>query len=140
MADLDQSGQVVQWAKIYLGPTLGWINAPVQPQRIVTAAGVVTIAVGDYAVLINKTVGAATTVNLPSVGPWLLLFQANLAQSVERALWIKDLKGDAATNNITVHPFGVETIDGLAQDFTIGQNRQLLRLYPRADATGWISG
>ena len=140
MVDLDQSGQVVQWAQVYLGPTLGWIRAPVQPQRIVTAAGDITAVAGDYAILVNKTVGAATNVNLPDVVQWLKQTIAQALSTVERALWIKDLKGDAATNNITIVPYGAQTIDGLAQNFIIVQNRQLLRLYPRSDLAGWISG
>jgi len=70
------------------------------PTRVVTAAGAVTVsATTDFFVCINKTVGAATTVNLPSSPATGLYYK------------IKDCKGDAATNNITVTP-AAGTIDG----------------------------
>lgn len=61
-------------------------------QEIVTEAGNVTLD-SDSAdtILINKTSGAATTVYLPPVASFL-----------GRKIRIVDLKGDAATNNITV--------------------------------------
>lgn len=64
--------------------------------RVVTASGSVTPASDDYTIVINKTVGAATTVLLSG------------AQTTGRRLEIKDGKGDAATNNITLSG----TVDG----------------------------
>lgn len=97
--------------------------------REVTAAGVVTVTTSDLEVGINKTVGAATTVNLPAAGTWA-------GRLTEFALVIKDLKGDAQTNNITLVPSGLETIEGLAT-YPIAQDYGLARLRPRADLTGW---
>ena len=77
--------------------------------RVVTAAGSVTVTSDDYLVIVNKTVGAATTVNLPSV--WR-----------GRTFVIKDGKGDAATNNITITPAS-GTIDGAAGK-TLNSNYQ----------------
>ena len=66
--------------------------------RVVTAAGAVTITSADYIVVVNKTVGAATTVNLPAgvLGMYFV---------------IKDGRGDAGTNNITITP-AAGNIDG----------------------------
>lgn len=70
------------------------------PTRVVTAAGAVTVsATADYFVCINKTSGAATTVNLPATPPTGVTYL------------IKDCKGDAATNNITITP-AAGNIDG----------------------------
>ena len=61
--------------------------------RTVTAAGAVTAdPASDYLVCVNKTVGAATTVNLPAT------------PATNQFFIIKDCKCDAATNNITVTP------------------------------------
>ena len=68
--------------------------------RVVTAAGAVTVTTADYAVIVNKTVGAATTVNLP-------------AGSTGLTFIIKDGKGDANANNITITP-AAGNIDGSA--------------------------
>lgn len=68
------------------------LNGVAEQIRTVTAAGAVTVAKTDHVVCVNKTVGAATTANLfasPRTGTDII---------------IKDCKGDAATNNITVTP------------------------------------
>jgi hypothetical protein len=68
--------------------------------RVITAAGAITVsATTDYFICVNKTVGAATTVNLPATPATGLTFL------------VKDCKGDAATNNITVTP-AAGNIDG----------------------------
>ncbi len=72
---------------------------------IITAAGAVTVGTLEAGVAINKTVGAATTVNLPP---------ASARNGL--AVIVKDMKGDAASNNITVVPNGADTIDGHAND------------------------
>lgn len=66
--------------------------------RVVIAAGAVTVTAADYMVIVNKTSGAATTVNLP-------------AGVLNTIFIIKDGKGDAAANNITVTP-AAGNIDG----------------------------
>lgn len=66
--------------------------------RVVSVSGSVTVATTDYIVEIKKTVGAATTVTLPST------------PTVGETHVIKDEKGDAYTNNITVT--GSASIDG----------------------------
>lgn len=75
-------------------------GVPAQPSRVVTAAGAVSVTSADYLVIIRKTVGAATTVNLP-------------AGVLNQTFVIKDGKGDAFTNNITVTPTS-GTIDNKA--------------------------
>lgn len=71
----------------------------IRATRVITAAGTITAATSDDVIIINKTVGAATSVNLfatPTTG---------------QRLTIKDGKGDALTNNITITP-AAGTIDG----------------------------
>lgn len=68
---------------------------------VMTDAGNYTI-VNEAVLIVNKTVGAATTVTLPPVA----------YTPAGRTIEIKDGKGDAATNNITVDANASETIDG----------------------------
>jgi hypothetical protein len=75
--------------------------ARIKKTRVVTAAGDVTVTEADSHVFVNKTVGAATVVNLP----------ASPATGTEAV--IKDAKGDALVNNITITP-AAGTIDGAA--------------------------
>jgi len=67
--------------------------------RIVTAAGAITVNSYDHVIFANKTVGAATTVNLPA------------SPTAGDEYIIKDAKGDAGANNITITP-AAGTIDG----------------------------
>lgn len=64
----------------------------VRTARIVTAAGAVTVTSADDVVEVNKTVGAATTVNLPA------------SPARGQTCTISDGKGDAAINNLTLTP------------------------------------
>lgn len=71
--------------------------------RIVTAAGDVSIQSADMVILMNKSVGAATNINLPL--------------SSDRGgvpVTCKDFKGDSNINNITFVPSIGETIDGFS--------------------------
>lgn len=100
--------------------------------RIVTAAGAVTIVGTDQTILLNKTVGAATNIILPT--------------SVSRLgapVTVKDYKGDANANNITFVPNGTETIDGFSPADAAANGTALIdinygrkTLYPLT-AGGW---
>ncbi|MHA2063190.1 MAG: hypothetical protein ACXABY_02295 [Candidatus Thorarchaeota archaeon] len=83
--------------------------------RNITAAGNITVLATDAIVAVNKTVGAATTVTLPST------------TDEGRMVIIKDKKGDASTNNITTVVSGGGMIDGLA-GFILPQNYQSITL------------
>jgi hypothetical protein len=96
----------------------GGINATV---RVVTAAGAITVATTDYIICVKKTVGAATTVNLPA------------SPSAGDQYVIKDCKGDANTNNITVTP-NAGNIDGAAT-YVITIPRQSIGIF--YDGTQW---
>ena len=72
----------------------------VQTVRVITAAGAITVTTADYVVVVNKTVGAASAVALPAGATGLTFV-------------IKDGKGDAGANNITISP-AAGTIDGAA--------------------------
>ena len=85
-----------------------------------TAAGNYTMTGDEEVIVVNKTVGAATQVTLPS----------NMTPGY--TCTIKDGKGDAATNNITI----VGTIDGVANTI-LSSNYQSLTLM--ALSSGWAT-
>lgn len=82
----------------------------VRKVRVVTAAGAVTVATTDHVIILNKTVGAATTFNLPG------------SPTTGTEFEFKDGKGDAATNNMTITP-AAGNIDG-APNFVMNNNYQ----------------
>lgn len=112
----------------FYNPTDDGLPATSAPTyREVTAAGAITVLVTDQIIGVNKTVGAATSVNL---GP--------AASRNGVPLVIKDVKRDADVNNITPVADGVETIDGQAADvFTIVSPGDTLKLLPITG--GWLT-
>lgn len=78
------------------------IVAPSSTYTLVTAAGSYTVLAGDNIILMDKTVGAATSILLP------------LSSSRTAPVTVKDYKGDANTHNITFTPQSGETIDGFS--------------------------
>jgi len=135
--DLDQSGFGWQKTRVYLGPSLGWVESQVRASRTITTAGTFNVNPGDSIIFIP--VAGSVQILLPDVRAWIQEPAYQPATGFERAIWIKDL-GQAAFFPRTVTPFGSQQIDGLAQSFQIVQNRQLMRLYPMIDMTGWFSG
>ena len=90
-------------------------------------AGDVTVDLLDDVVLINKDAGEATGVDLPDV------------TTRRRPITIKDKRGDAATNNITINPASsspAQTIDGLSS-WVIAFDRGGVTLHPDPDGLGW---
>lgn len=106
--------------------SLDGIYAPVSLLNAVTvtAAGTYSVQPTDSVVLINKSVAAANSVQLPVA-----------ASRSGLPVTVKDLKGDAATNVITVLPAGSETIDGLAS-VPINSNYGAYKFWPVAG--GWV--
>lgn len=89
-----------------------------------TSAGAYSMLSADDHILVNKTVGEATTVNLVT------------ASGRKRPVKIVDLKGDAATNNITIDGATTETIVGLTT-YLIRNNYGSVTLWPKPDGSGW---
>ena len=97
-------------------------------QRLVAASGAVTIDAADSDIIvIDKVVGEATVVNLPS------------AAARSKPVKVVDGKGDAGTNNITISPVSGEEIYGIV-DYAhiIDGNGGQVTLVPRADGSGWF--
>jgi hypothetical protein len=75
--------------------------------QYITAGATVTVAATDGLIIINKTVGSATTVNLPAA-------LAKLGK-----VKVVDFKGDSDVNPITVNRAGSDTFNGGATSWTI---------------------
>jgi hypothetical protein len=93
------------------------------PTRVVTAAGGITALASDGCIVVNKSVGAATAVTLyasPATGA---------------KLRIKDGKGDANTNNITITP-AAGNIDGSATNVINTAYGKVTLLYT---GTQWVT-
>jgi hypothetical protein len=90
-----------------------------------TTSGNYDMVAADDVILVNKSVGAATTVNLVTA-----------AGRSNRPVKVVDGKGDAATNNITIDGSGAETIVGAAT-YVIAFNYGSVTLWPKPDGSGW---
>jgi hypothetical protein len=122
LATLDDVGNLSTPGDIIAGTALRTAGALYLTPTFVTAPGPVSVSALDSIIMLNKTIGGATTLTLSS------------SQVSGRVLIIKDLKGDANLNNITVLASGGETIDGLL-GILISQNYQSITLI--YNGSGW---
>jgi len=116
-----QSGADASLAKI----TLAQLISSSQTQQIITAGTTVTVTANDGLIAVNKTVGSATTVNLPA------------ASSKVGPVKVADFKGDAGTNNITVNATGTDKISGNATSWVIAGNNASVVFTPLSDGSGY---
>ena len=79
------------------------LAAALSPSRIITTPGVATVLSTDVVLLFQKTTSGPSTVDLPTA-----------ANRQGTPVIIKDLTGDANTNNITIVPAEGDTIDGFS--------------------------
>ena len=111
--DLDQGGTFREGQKLYLGPSVGWVQAYARNVLPVTVGGTTTVLVGTTLIPVNFA--GLVSIQLPSA-----LASANTpanslpGPSVAQLVTVVDILGHADTNNITLLPFGTETIMGLA--------------------------
>lgn len=105
--------------------TIAQIVSASQTQQIKTSAGDVNVAHDDGLIIVNKTVGQATTVNLPSsadkVGP----------------VKVVDWKGDAGTNNITIALTGSDKLNGNLTTWTIAADGGSVVCTPLENGSGY---
>lgn len=82
-----------------------------------------TVTDQDCIIITDLTVAGAVAISLPAV-------------TYKKILFIKDGKGDAAANNITITPNGADTIDGGAS-LVLNANNQYVMLLGDSDNTNW---
>ncbi len=104
------SGGSASWVKLPVGSLnqslrvsdIGEAFWSYDPIQIISAGSIVNLTEGSHKLVLNKTVGAPTIVNLP-LSPFL-------GQDIR----VKDGKGDSDVNQITVQASGI-TIDGFSK-------------------------
>lgn len=132
--DLDQGGTFRQTQKVYLGPSVGWVNAPSANILEITTAAV-TVARGMNLVQVNRN--GIVAVNLSSSKRSLAGPQAIPGNSIIVPTVVVDVGGFAsAVNIISINAFAGEFIDGLAT-ITIEQPYGAFVLKPNIDLGGW---
>lgn len=128
--DADLDGDVRTWRYVAIG-TGGESDAAAGTTRTVTAAGDATVGAGDLCLVIKKTVGAATNVNIPA---------AAARNGVD--VMIKDGKGDADVNPITPRFSGSEDCDGISNGESPGLEIRspygFLWMRPLPDGSGYF--
>lgn len=121
MSIIDRLGQTV-------GASSPAVGSTDTVTRVHTVAGDATFGITDGCLVIKKTVGAATNVNIPA--------------AVDRFgldVLIKDGKGDANTNAITPVFSGVETCDTLTgTSLQITTPYGFLKMRPYPDGSGYF--
>lgn len=132
--DLDQGGTFRQRQRLYMGPSVGWVDAPQDAILPIIATGTYTIARGTTLITLN--VNANVTINLPSSKASVQGPQAIPGQWVLVPVVIADIGGFASTRVYTINPFGSETISGLTS-VLLSSNYGSLVLQPLLTTGGW---
>lgn len=135
--DLDQGGTFRQWVKMYMGPSVGWLDVPVDAILNILAGGTFVIARGTSLILIN--VDANVTLNLPSAKATIRGPQAIPGQWVINPVTIVDIGGFAGTRVYNIVPFPGELISGLAS-VQLAAPRGTVILIPILTTGGWNLG
>jgi len=132
--DLDQGGTFRQRHQVYLGPSVGWIEAPLTSILRITTAGTITVLGGNTLITVN--VNGAVTIQLPPA-------KGNAAGAggvpgtfMATPIVIVDIGGFATANPITINAAGAETIDGQAS-VSLSSNYGAFTLQPDVINGGW---
>jgi hypothetical protein len=139
--DLTQLDRGLQFQSMltYRGPSLGWVQTVIKPQRLITVGGTYFIQPGDGIILVNAM--DFVTIILPFVADWVNESFYQPAESFDRSIWVKDIGGHAADFNINIYSqsfqFPFEWIDD--QDHAVIVAKfGVAKIYPLTDLTGWF--
>jgi hypothetical protein len=131
-AVIDQSGTFREWVNTYLGPSIGWIMLQAGSVIRLTVGGTYTAEVGVPNFLFYGN--TPLTFRLLSVIPT----QGTPYRYGQQPIRIVDAGGHAGSANITIQPFGSETING-AGSIVINTNFGALNLLPDPLIPGWVT-
>lgn len=121
-------GSPIRGWRVYCGPSLGWIDAPVFQDTIITGDHTVQ----PYQSIILCNLGGAAALTLPNLNTWLNQVYGSWP------IYVKDITGNFSTRNLTVTPVAAQTIDGLAT-LTLVSDYASVIIRPRSDYLGWYS-
>lgn len=107
--DLDQGGTFREWVRTFMGPSVGWVMAPVRSVLTITAAGAYIINLSTTLVIINTT--AAVTLTMPSALNADIPAGAMPGSYVKAIVTIVDIGG---APNVIIDAAVGQTIMGLA--------------------------
>lgn len=134
--DLDQGGTARTFAKVWLGPSVGWIWAPITSVLPIIATGTYKLDPSTNFVTVNFN-GAGVIIILPTTIPNAAGAQAVPNLFAQSPITIVDVGGFAQSNNITIRPNTVsETIMGLGS-ITINTNFGGYTLAPNSAQFTW---
>lgn len=121
----------VIYGNVDFGPTFGNVYRPLNPKRKVTDPGAIAVLPYDVFIIVQQTIPAAWTLNLPDLNLWMKQPYGGFD------LTIKNLN---IGFNGTVNAFAGQLVDGLAS-IGIGDTQGVgaTVLSPLADLSGWIS-
>lgn len=108
--DIDQGGTYRETQRVFLGPSVGWIDTPLQWRLDVIAGGTTSVARGTNLILVNFN--GAVTLQMPSFKASSAGAQAIPRQFALVPVVIVDTGGFAQANPITILPFGTELFSG----------------------------
>lgn len=135
--DLDQGGTQRQWTRSYMGPSVGWINVPLQNILQITAGGTYNIDPSTSLIEVNTT--GVVIIVLPSAVTPAAGAQAQPGLFAKNPITIVDTGGNATAHPITIQPVsGAETIMGLAS-ISLSVNFGGYTLQPISAQSTWNS-
>jgi hypothetical protein len=136
MPDLDQGGTARQSMTQYLGPSVGWVSAPLQNVLPISSAG--TFALDPNTSLVEVNVAGAVTVILPSTLPSPAGAMAVPGSYLATPISVVDVGGFAAAHPITIAPKAGDTIMGLSS-ISLSVNFGIVTLQPIPAQRTWSS-
>lgn len=131
--DLDQGGTIRQLTRIYLGPSVGWVEMPTPGELVIIVAGTYNIVLGTTLIYVN--VAGSVTINLPKAAGSAAGAQALPKTFVGLPITVIDQGGNAVAFPITINP-GDGTISGLAST-TLQANFGALTFNPNTPNAGY---
>lgn len=126
--DDNVKGSYIRGYRVYCGPSLGWIDAPVFQDTLITG----NHTVQPYESIFLCSLTAPATLTLPNLATWL--------QNVYGSwpIYVKDVAGNFSSFSLTVSTPDGKNIDGQTTLALVGDFSSVI-IRPRKDALGWYS-